>query len=159
SRVFRVVIRSCSRPGRWACGVVPWREPYERRGSSTVLREPRGEIPRGYSPGGGFRKPDGGGAIPERVSGAAREVRPRITSREDETDRVWAVRRSEPEGAWRGKTEDLYLSGFHALLRDAPERWSIHCVARNGEEADGGEAAGNQGRAGPSSARAEGRRR
>src|ERR1019366_2479842 len=25
-------------------------EPYELRGSSTVLREPRGEIPRGYSP-------------------------------------------------------------------------------------------------------------
>src|ERR1019366_564080 len=43
-------IRSCGRTGRWACGVAPWREPYELRGSSTVLREPRGEIPRGYSP-------------------------------------------------------------------------------------------------------------
>jgi hypothetical protein len=30
--------------------VVPWREPYELRGSSTVLREARGEIPRAYSP-------------------------------------------------------------------------------------------------------------
>ena len=38
-RVFRVVIRNCSLTGKWACGVVPWREPYELRGSSTVLRE------------------------------------------------------------------------------------------------------------------------
>jgi hypothetical protein len=49
-RASRVVIRGCSRTGRWACGAVPWREPFELRGSSTVLREPRGEIPRGYSP-------------------------------------------------------------------------------------------------------------
>src|ERR1035437_1392179 len=49
-RAFPGVIRSCSLTGRWACGVAPWREPYELRGSSTVLREPRGEIPRGYSP-------------------------------------------------------------------------------------------------------------
>src|ERR1700692_2233567 len=40
-------------------------------------------------PGGGLRKPDGGGTFPERVPGTAREVRPRITSREDETDPVW----------------------------------------------------------------------
>ena len=40
----------CLRTGRWGCGVAPWWEPYEPRGSSTVLREPRGEIPRGYSP-------------------------------------------------------------------------------------------------------------
>jgi hypothetical protein len=38
------------RTGRWVCGKAPWREPYELRGSSTVLREPRGETPRGYSP-------------------------------------------------------------------------------------------------------------
>ena len=50
ARISRDAIRSCGRTGRWACGVVPWREPYERRRSSTVLREPRGEIPRGYSP-------------------------------------------------------------------------------------------------------------
>ena len=50
SRAFHGAIRNCSPTGRWACGVVPWREPYELRGSSTVLREPRGEIPRGYSP-------------------------------------------------------------------------------------------------------------
>ena len=42
SRVSRDAIRSCGRTGRWACGVAPWREPYELRGSSTVLREPRG---------------------------------------------------------------------------------------------------------------------
>ncbi len=50
SRVSRDAIRSCGRTGRWVCGVAPWREPCERRRSSTVLREPRGEIPRGYSP-------------------------------------------------------------------------------------------------------------
>ena len=48
--VFRVVIQSCLLIGRWAWGVVPWREPYELRGSSTVLREPVGETPAGYSP-------------------------------------------------------------------------------------------------------------
>src|SRR5712692_9445543 len=68
-RVFHVVIRSCSLTGRWACGVAPWREPYELRGSSTVLREPRGEIPRGYLPPGGLREPSGGGAIPEGIPG------------------------------------------------------------------------------------------
>ena len=36
-------------------GEVPWREPYELRGSSTVLREPRGETPRGYLPIIGFQ--------------------------------------------------------------------------------------------------------
>lgn len=30
--------------------MAPWREPYELRGSSTVLREARGAIPRAYSP-------------------------------------------------------------------------------------------------------------
>jgi hypothetical protein len=59
SRAFRVVIRSCSLTGRWACGVAPWREPYELRGSSTVLREPRGEIPRGYSPPRRLARPSG----------------------------------------------------------------------------------------------------
>src|SRR6202167_451866 len=38
SRVSRDAIRSCGRTGRWECGVVPWRETYELRGSSTVLR-------------------------------------------------------------------------------------------------------------------------
>src|ERR1700739_3257060 len=32
-------IRDCLHTGRWACGVAPWREPYELRGSRTVLRE------------------------------------------------------------------------------------------------------------------------
>ena len=78
-----------------------------------------------------------------RSSGTACEVRPGITSGEDATDRVRAVRRSEPEAAWRGKAGDLYLSGFHALLREATEGWSIYRMARNGEEADGGKATGN----------------
>ena len=61
SRVSRDAIRSCGRTGRWACGVAPWREPCERRRSSTVVRERRGEIPRRYSPCGGLRKPGGSG--------------------------------------------------------------------------------------------------
>ena len=50
SRASRDAIRSCSPTGRWGCGVAPWWELYEPRGSRTVLREPRGETPRGYSP-------------------------------------------------------------------------------------------------------------
>lgn len=50
SRGYRDAIRRCGRTGRWACGVAPWREPYERRRSRTVLRGARGEIPRAYSP-------------------------------------------------------------------------------------------------------------
>jgi RNA-directed DNA polymerase len=42
SRVFRDAIRNCGRTGRWVCGVAPWWEPYERRRSRTVLREPLG---------------------------------------------------------------------------------------------------------------------
>jgi hypothetical protein len=47
---FRGATRSCLRTGRWVCGVAPWWEPYELRGSSTLLREARGAIPRAYSP-------------------------------------------------------------------------------------------------------------
>src|SRR5215469_12103431 len=50
SPVFRGALRSCSHTGTWGCGVAPCWELYESRGSRTVLREPRGEIPRGYSP-------------------------------------------------------------------------------------------------------------
>jgi hypothetical protein len=45
SRVFQDAIRNCGRTGSWACDVVPWREPYERRRSRTVLREPRVRFP------------------------------------------------------------------------------------------------------------------
>ncbi len=50
-RAFQGVIQSCSRTGKWARGVngSKW-EPDESRGSSPVLREPRGEIPRVHSP-------------------------------------------------------------------------------------------------------------
>jgi hypothetical protein len=54
------------RTGKWVCGMAPWREPYELRGSRTVLREPWGETPWGYSPrdrvppkGGGGTSTDG----------------------------------------------------------------------------------------------------
>src|SRR5215469_13581567 len=44
-RESRAEIQDCLHTGRWAFGVAPWGEPYEPRGSRTVLREPRGEIP------------------------------------------------------------------------------------------------------------------
>ena len=64
---------------------------------------------------------------------------------QDTTDRVRAVRRSKPEAAWRGKTGDLHVSGFHALLWAAHEQQSIHRLADYGEEADGREAESHQG--------------
>ena len=69
----------------------------------------------------GFRKPGGSRAVPGGVSGTAGEVRPGITSGEDATDRVRAVRRPKPEAAWRGKTGDLHVPGLHALLWEAHE--------------------------------------
>ena len=54
------------------------------------------------------------------VSGAAGQVRSGITCGQDTTDRVRAVRRSRPEAAWRGKTRDLHVPGFHPLL------WAAH---------------------------------
>jgi RNA-directed DNA polymerase len=39
-----------------------------------------------------------------------------------------------------GKPETFTFLGFHALLWEAPERWSVHRVARDGEEAAGGQA-------------------
>jgi RNA-directed DNA polymerase len=48
--------------GKWVRGVAPWREPYELRGSCTVLRERRGETPRRYSPGDTQPRVRGGGA-------------------------------------------------------------------------------------------------
>jgi hypothetical protein len=60
--------------------VVPWREPYELRGSSTVLREARGEIPRAYSPGAagadGTTGAGGVGATAESVRRSSIVVEP-----------------------------------------------------------------------------------
>ena len=44
------------------------------------------------------------------------KVRPGITSGQDASDRVRAVRRPRPKAAWRGKTRDLHVSGVHAFL-------------------------------------------
>src|SRR5258708_37480654 len=62
SRAFRDALRSCSLTGRWGCGVAPWRGRVELRGSWTVLREPRGETPPGYSPQYPRGQGTGGGA-------------------------------------------------------------------------------------------------
>jgi Reverse transcriptase (RNA-dependent DNA polymerase) len=68
-----------------------------------------------------------------------------LPSGENTTDRVWAVCRTKSGEAWRSETGDLYVPGFHALLREAKEQRNIHHLAENGEEAHGGEAASPQG--------------
>ena len=50
SHASRDALRRCLPIGRWGSGVAPCWELYESRGSRTVLREPRGETPRGDSP-------------------------------------------------------------------------------------------------------------
>ncbi len=46
-------------------------------------------------------------------------------------------------GRFAAQSRDLHVSGLLALLWEAPERWSIHRVARDGEEAAGGQAPSN----------------
>jgi hypothetical protein len=55
------------------------------------------------------------------ISGSTGQVRAGTTSGENTTDRVWAVRRPRSGEAWGRKAGDLYISGLHALLREAPE--------------------------------------
>src|SRR5258706_15118369 len=105
--------------------------------------------------GGGFRTPCGGRAIPGGIPGTPGKVRPGITCGEDAADRVWTVRRSQPKAAGRGKARDLHVSGLYALLREAPERWSVHRMARDGKEEDGGQAPSYQDGAEASSSRAD----
>jgi site-specific DNA recombinase len=94
--------------------------------------------------GGGLREPSGGGAILGRIPGASGEVRPGIACGEDAADRVRAVRRPQSREAGRGNAGDLYVSGLHTLLWEAPEGWSVHRTARDGEEAAGGQAPNHQ---------------
>src|SRR5215471_15761575 len=109
SRVSRDATRSCGRTGRWVSGGATWREPYELRGSSTVLREARGEIPRAYSPCGAgalSRQPsDGMGGI--EIGGLARGG--------DQSGEN-ACGETEGEGSETG------LSGIHVPLLRRPER-------------------------------------
>ena len=79
------------------------------------------------------------------VPGAAGQVRLGITCGQDTIDRVRAVRRSKPKAAWRGKTGDLYVSGFHPLLWEDHSRRSFHRLADYGQEADGCEVESPQG--------------
>src|SRR6202043_2115389 len=83
SRALRDVLLSCLLIGRWVRGVAPWREPYELRGSRTVLRERRGEILRRYSPGSRFRESGGSRALPGRIPGTTGEVRFGVTCGQD----------------------------------------------------------------------------
>ena len=75
-----------------------------------------------------------------RIPGAPVEVRPGFECGEDAADRVRAIRRPKPRAAGRGKAGDVHVSGLHALLWEAPEGWSVHRMARDGEEAAGGQA-------------------
>ena len=59
-----------------------------------------------------WRDHRGSPAVPESIPGTAGEVRTGITSGEDATDRVRAVRRSQPAATWRGKAETFTFLGF-----------------------------------------------
>src|SRR5258708_33453786 len=52
-----------------------------------------------------------------------------VTSGQDSTDRVRAVRRSGPEAAGRGKTRDLHLPGLYPLLWATPQERNLHRMA------------------------------
>src|ERR1035438_6200070 len=153
-RVFRGVIRSCSHTGRWACGVAPWWEPYELRGSSTVLREARGETPRAYSPR--HRVPTWGrsGTIPGATAGTHARVRVGATSGEDAPDTVRAICHRTSTAEWGREAGNLQLSGFHAHLRKYPQDGAIHGDAEDYRQAPGSEAEDHQGRAAQAHARA-----
>src|SRR5712671_3932718 len=90
---------------------------------------------------------DGCRAVPERVPGTAGEVRLGITSGQDTSDRVRAVRRSRPEAAWREETGDLHVPGLHPLLWATPQERNLHRRSDHCEKANGCEAQGHQGRA------------
>ena len=64
--------------------------------------------------------PDGCRVLPERVPGTAGEVRLGTASGQDTSDRVRAVRRSQPETARRGEARDLHVPGSYSLL------WAAH---------------------------------
>src|SRR5450759_352057 len=143
SRVSRDAIRSCGRTGKWVCGVAPWRKPYERRRSSTVLREARGETPRAHSPRGGIPAPGRGRAVSPGIPGTAGEVRAGASSGQDEADRVRQVCTGQPATAGSRRTGELRISGVHAHVRDHQVRALYH-LAADGEETLGGETAASQ---------------
>src|SRR5579863_6339159 len=101
SRASRDAIQSCGRTGRWASGVAPWREPYELRGSSTVLRGARGEIPRAHSPRGDVH--DGiegeGGTSTSPVC--------------DEQAGIGAAPGEDADGELGAREGELYILGLH----------------------------------------------
>src|SRR5215469_3130214 len=97
SRAFRGALRSCSLTGRWECGVAPWWELYELRGSCTVLREPRGETPRGYSPHRRIPVSNGRRPLSGKLGRAFGQVRTGVAPRQDAPDRIRQVCRREPE--------------------------------------------------------------
>ena len=65
----------------------------------------------------------------ERTGFKSVQIKLGITSRQDPTDRVRAVRRSRPESAGRGKTRDLHLPGFYPLLWATPQERNLHRMA------------------------------
>ena len=93
---------------------------------------------------GGLPKPGRCRAVPDGVSGTAGAVWTGITSGQNATDRVRAVRRPRPKAAAR-KAGDLHLSRVHPLLWATHEQRSLQRLAHDGEEANGCEAPVDQG--------------
>src|SRR6516164_9767490 len=81
----------------------------------------------------------------ERLAKFGLELHPEKTP----ADRVRALCCQRSAAAWRGKTRDVHLLGLHPLLWAAPQDRYLHRLAYYGEEADGCEAQGHQGRASP----------
>src|SRR5712691_7414372 len=129
--VSRDASRSCLRTGGWACVLKAgqW-EPCESRGSSTVLREPRGETPLGYSPGG---------SLQERVASPLRSGRHRATA-----GAVWSgsASRQNAHCVLQGRVSPSYLCqravrlpGVHLSSSSFEEQgWQAFCQLLAGGE-------------------------
>src|SRR6185437_1236396 len=73
-------------------------------------------------------------------------VQPGAGGREDAADRVRPVRRRTSTEARSRQAGDVSVPGLHAHVREEQAR-TLRATARDGEEADAGEAEGDQGRA------------
>jgi hypothetical protein len=69
-------------------------------------------------------------AFSRSVSRTSGEFRSGIACGKEAADRVRAVGRTKSEAAWGGEARNLHVLGFHALLREAPERRELHCLAQ-----------------------------
>src|ERR1019366_5613364 len=123
SRVSRDAIRSCGRTGSWECGEVPWREPCELRGSSTVPRGARGETlcqMTGLSRAGFYRW-----RVPRQATPVEMELR----------DQMQKVALEWPAYGYRRITSELQQHGFavnHKRVLRMLREDNLLCVRRRG---------------------------